>query len=431
MTEFASILPAGRTPFEAAIEEAVGRRIEAVPVPIRDMDDPLRVVPDALPFIAWARSVGIWDDEWPEWLKRKAVNRAVYLRQRGGSLEAYEGWLDLLGAEIVDTVIPPIGSYATKGQTQAQRRAFLRRFAELRITLRRTPGPGDVGTFYASRRRPGEPGGFVGLNFAIAGTARLRYGRRATIVDQGVETEVLWSLAGRVEADNRVTPVERIVVPGKARPSEPFVGALFVGGPRSFAERFNTTSRILTLGPDRAPQTTGRYPLVSREANPLEVLSITPERVSERSETAARPMVAGGQIGSFAYPNTASERYYDRFYLFDPDRVPHRQTASYGTFVGYSRAEATPFRAELRISYPGQNPQRQARVGGVVGVGMFPRPSSGRLGRIANAVRASKSARDKVFFTAQTKRLQTLEDGIPLDGSFRFGNLITIARGSS
>lgn len=425
MTEIASLLPSNRTKFEVAIEAAIGARIEAIPVPIADMDDPQAIVSPALPFLAWARTVGVWDDAWPQWRKRRAAERAIYLRQRGGTLEALAGWIDLLGAEVVDAVVPPAGCFATRGQTREQRLAFLSRFAQLRITLRRSPGPGDEGTFYASPYRPTQPGSFVDDGYAVPGTARQRYGRRATIVDNGVTTEVLWSLAGKIEASGITTTVERIVVPGIARASEPFVGSLFVG---AFAEEYETTSRILTLGPDRAPRTSGRNPLLYREANPLEVVEVTPDRVSERTTTAEQPMMVGGLVGDFAYQNTAAERYYDRFYLFDAARVPARQTASYGTFVGYSWAAITPFSAELRVHYPGEAPERDARVSGFVG--MIPAPSSGRLERIGNAVRVGKAARDKVYFTAQTKRHRTLNDIIPLDGSYHFGDLVNIARGS-
>ncbi|MGE1157140.1 phage tail protein I, partial [Pseudomonas kitaguniensis] len=79
----------------------------AIPIPIRDADDHEKIIADALPFLAWERTVGVWDDNWPEWLKRKAIGKSIYLRQRTGTLEAYEGWLDLLGANVVDVVAPP------------------------------------------------------------------------------------------------------------------------------------------------------------------------------------------------------------------------------------------------------------------------------------------------------------------------------------
>lgn len=429
MSAFQTLLPLNRTRAQTSIEAAISGRLHDIPIPIPDIDDPARIPASALPFLAWARTVGVWDDAWPEWKKRRAAERAIYLRQRGGTLEALKGWIELLDAEVVDAVLPPGGCFATTGQTKEQRLAFLSRFAQLRITLRRSPGPGDAGCFYASPFRPGMAPSFVGSHFAVPGTARQRYGRKATIVDNGVEREVLWAASAIVDASGAATPIERITVPGLARPSEPFVGSIFAGAGNVFAEPFETTSRILTLGPDRSPQTSVRLPLVDRQANALDVVTVTPERVSERAETAERPMMAGGFVGDFAYMNTAADRYYDRFYLFDASRVPMRQTASYGTFVGYSWAEITPFSAELRVSYPGSTSEKTAHVGGFVG--MFPEPSSGRLSKLANAVRAGKAARDKVFFTAQTKRTRTLEDGIPLDGSYHFGDLIHIARGSA
>ena len=428
MSDLTSLQPINRTDFEVTVEEVGAARINAVPVPIRDMDDHARIVLPALPFLGWERTTGLWDDDWPEWLKRKAVGRTIYLRQKQGTLEAYEGWLDLLGADVVDVVRPPVGAFATEGQTKEQRLAFLARFAQLRITLHRAPGPGDAGTFYGSPYRAGDSNSFVGANFAVPGTADQRYGRKATIVDKGVTTEALWSKIGSAGGDVTI-PVERVVIPGIARPSEPFVDQMFVGDGKLFAEPFETTSRSLTLGVDRSPTSLVKLPLVSREATPLEVVSVTPERVSETTLMADRPMLVDGFVGGFAYMNTAPDRYYDRFYIFDRSRSPSVSSDSYGTFVGHSYAEITPFSAELRVHYPGSAAGMDAYAGGFVGA--FPAPSSGRLEKIANAVRASKAARDKIYFTAQTKRKRTLEDGIPLDGTYGFGDLIEIARGSA
>lgn len=428
MTNAATILPTNRTGTEVALELAPGMRVEQMPVPVRDMDDPDRIVSDGVDFLAWGRSVRLWRDDWPEWKKRAAAKIAVYLRQRGGSLTALRGWISLLDAEIVDAVTPPAGCYATGGLTAEQRRAFLAQFAELRITLRRSPGPGDPGVGYASPRRPLFPNGYAGKQFARVGTARLRYGRKATIFDEGVSTEVLWSLAGIVEADNYTTPVERITIPSKARVTEPFVAKGFVGWKEhGFAEQLATTSKILTLGVDRVPQVNDRFSLYSGVSQ-IDVVSIVPERVSERAETAKKPQIVGHKIGGFAYINTAAERYYDRFHLFDPARVSSYQSSAYGTFVGISRVEITPFRADLRVNFPGGSPEKATRVNGFVGG--FIQPPSGRLNKIADAVRAGKAARDKIFFTAQTKRKRTIADGIPINGTYRFGDLITIARGS-
>lgn len=429
MTDFASLQPTNRDAFEVSAEEVGAARIDAIPNPIRDIDDPDKVPASALPFIAWARGTGVWDDAWPEWLKRKAVRNSIHLRQRTGTLAAYRGWLDLWGAEIVEVIAPPGGCFATEGQTEAEKRAYLERFAQLRITFRRSPGPGDEGSIYAATAHPGEPLGFVNHAFAVPGTSQQRYGRRATIIDGGNETRVIWSTAGAVLTDGVPITVERITVPGVARASEPFVNDIFAGAERSFAEAFETTSRILTLGLDRSPQAGLRMPLISRDATPLVLISTTPDRVAERAEWADRPVMVGGLTGDFVQQNTAEERYYDRFYLFDEARSSVEPTAGYGTFVGHSWTEITPFTAQIRVRYPGETAQAAAYVGHFVG--MFPEPPSDRIDRIAAAVRAGKSARDKTFFTAHTRRIRTLEDGIPLDGAYSLGGLIDIARGSS
>lgn len=429
MNDFISVLPRNRTDLELTLEEAGSLRIEGTPIPLKDADDPLRIPLAALPFLAWERTTGVWDDTWPDWLKRRAVERSIYLRKRTGTLEAYDGWLDLLGADIVDYVAPPIGCFATEGQTKEQRAAYLARFAQLRITLRRSPGPGETGAFYATKFSGRDAYCFADEGFALESTAYLRYGRKATLWDQGIETEVIWGAAGRVEASNVVLPVERIIIPGLARPSEPFVDHMWVGGPNSYAEPHETTSKIFTLGTNRVPQLSERFPTLQAEADPLRVVSVTPDRVSEISFNNELSMFTGSMVDSFADINSASDRYYDRYYILDENRMPARQAANYGTFADYSYIDIEPFSAELRVNYPGTVPMNAAATEGFEG--MFPFDSSGRLNRIADAVRAGKAARDKIYFTAQTKRIRTFEDGIPLDGSYRFGDLITIARGST
>jgi len=428
MTEFASLQPGNRGVAEVELERVGAGRISGIPNPIRSVGDPLETPASTLPFVAWERAVGVWDDEWPEWLKRKAAERSIYLRQRTGTLEAYEGWLDLLGATIVEVIAPPGGCFATAGRTEEDRKALLARFAQLRITFRRSPGPGDDGCFYALSGASGGVSSHIGHEFAVPGTAVRRRGRRATIVDGGTETEVSWAAEGLADASGQEIPIERIVIPGQARPGEPFVGRGFIGDGLTVAEDEGTTSRALVLGPDRSPVAAAETPLINRGQQYAAVVSIVPERVSERSETAERPVMIGGMVGDFVYPGDASERYYDRYYLYDESRITVDLSVGYGTFVGHSYAEITPFSAELRIDFPGQASGMSSYIGSFVG--MIPEPSSGRLQKIGAAVRAGKSARDKISYTAQTKRIRLLQDGIPLDGTYSLGGYIEIARGA-
>ena len=62
MTDFVSILPeTNRTDFEVSAEEISHARIAGIPIPIRDADDPDKIISEALPFLAWERTVGVWD----------------------------------------------------------------------------------------------------------------------------------------------------------------------------------------------------------------------------------------------------------------------------------------------------------------------------------------------------------------------------------
>lgn len=430
MTEFASLQPNNRDAAEVELERAGTGRIAAIPNPIRDMDDAAAIPEVALPFLAWGRAAGLWDDTWPTWKKRRLAQEAVRLRQRGGTLPAIEGWLSFLDAEVVDRAVPPAGAFATRSQTPEERAEWLSRFAQLRIHTRFAPGPGDPGSFYAVSGPTGsKPASFVGHSIAVVSSSRLRYGRRAVIWDHGDETEVIWSTTAITDAAGVAIPVDRVVVPGQPRAGEAFVGRVFATASGSagaaFAEPLQTTSRILTLDAGELGWTAGNAVLSSGSA--LHLQSTLPERVSERGETSRRVMFVGGFVGSYVGRDTSLDRYYERYYLFDASRSPARETTAYGTFVGYTRVGIEPFTARIRVRMQQTASRHLAHVGGFVG--SFAAQPSNRLTRIAEAVRAGKAGRDRISITAQTMRTRRLSDGIPLDGSYRVGDLITIPTG--
>ena len=97
MANRARLLPPNATPLERALEQSCGR-IEDIPVPLRDLWDPMRCPSAALPWLAWALSLDRWDPDWPDDVKRFVVDRSVEVHRRKGTLAAVERVLMELGA---------------------------------------------------------------------------------------------------------------------------------------------------------------------------------------------------------------------------------------------------------------------------------------------------------------------------------------------
>lgn len=83
------LLPATSTPFEMAIAAPLAR-IDAVPVPLRQLWRPMQCPASHLPWLAWALSVDTWDPSWPEDVQRRVVAQSVALHRIKGTRGALE-----------------------------------------------------------------------------------------------------------------------------------------------------------------------------------------------------------------------------------------------------------------------------------------------------------------------------------------------------
>ena len=79
-----SILPPNATPLERAIEQA-GARVDALPVPVRDMWNPERCPAHLLPWLAWALDVEHYRADWPEAVQRRAIAASIRVHARMGT----------------------------------------------------------------------------------------------------------------------------------------------------------------------------------------------------------------------------------------------------------------------------------------------------------------------------------------------------------
>lgn len=97
MSPAPTLLPPHATPLERALEAATAR-LDALPVPFRDLWSPARCPLAFLPWLAWALGVEAWDSAWPEPVRRAAVAEALAIHRAKGTLPALRRLLDALGA---------------------------------------------------------------------------------------------------------------------------------------------------------------------------------------------------------------------------------------------------------------------------------------------------------------------------------------------
>src|SRR4051812_24387267 len=89
-----ALLPPSSTPFEFAMARAADAGLP-LSVPLRELWDPWKCPMEFLPWLAWALSVDIWDDEWSEPKKRQVVATALPRLQRKGTPAGLREYVDI------------------------------------------------------------------------------------------------------------------------------------------------------------------------------------------------------------------------------------------------------------------------------------------------------------------------------------------------
>ncbi|SFR79785.1 phage tail protein I [Sphingomonas jatrophae] len=95
-----SLLPPNATRFERALEAATAR-ISDVPVPLRTLWNPDTCPVQLLPYLAWALSIDVWSTDWPEWVKRERIRRAIAIQRRKGTAGSVADVVAAYGAHVV------------------------------------------------------------------------------------------------------------------------------------------------------------------------------------------------------------------------------------------------------------------------------------------------------------------------------------------
>ncbi|AYN26408.1 phage tail protein I [Buttiauxella sp. 3AFRM03] len=88
MDKLKTLLPPNASPPEIALENTHAERIEAIPVPIRQIRRPLLTPRQFIPWLAWDNGVTWWEEDWTEIQKRQVVKAAPEINKRRGTIGA-------------------------------------------------------------------------------------------------------------------------------------------------------------------------------------------------------------------------------------------------------------------------------------------------------------------------------------------------------
>lgn len=94
-----NLLPGGATPVERAIADTDGRLDDIDVGLIRAVKDAYDAPAWALPYLAWERSVDVWDPAWPEAVKRAVIAAAPIVHRYKGTRLAVRTALAALGID--------------------------------------------------------------------------------------------------------------------------------------------------------------------------------------------------------------------------------------------------------------------------------------------------------------------------------------------
>lgn len=88
MSETQTLLPSSSSRLEKALDRALARRLEALPLPIRAAWNADQIDAESLPWMAWALGKRTWNAEWPESVRRALVRTAIPTARRMGSVQS-------------------------------------------------------------------------------------------------------------------------------------------------------------------------------------------------------------------------------------------------------------------------------------------------------------------------------------------------------
>jgi hypothetical protein len=402
MPDVVSLQPPNATPYVLALSEALA---VAAGLPTAEFDtlwNPRTCPAAVLPFLAQASGVLLWKTSWSEAKKRWVIERTIALKRRRGSELSFAEHLSFVDAQLVRMRTPPQRAVARVTRTPAERAAWARRFAELRIRTinirHHRRGRLVVGQCWGGEHRA-----------AGVSTSDLYAGLRASLVVDGEESDVTLRIlddAPALQLQAAVTTQRTLSTLGKP-----------IGRQRLVPRGSEASSSVYSFQPGDLVRETlapGSAPVEIAPASVRQGLSLPPT------------VVAGAPIGGrrrVVRASRAAQGQYDSYRLYDAARARSSLARPPGSFVaGSTRLGQPAFELHLDVDMKRHRPGRRAFPLSWRGVlrAHDPQPMT----EVLAAARAAKLGRDRVLVRTNLYRPIAVGDGLPLDGSYRLGQIV-------
>ena len=412
-----SLLPPHRTRFEEAMD-LTGARIDDLPVELRKLVQPYQIPSSHLPWLSWGLSVDLWEPDWTEEKNRVLTARSLPMHARKGTQASIAEHIRIMGADPRRFIVPPAKTFMTPALTDEERAAYLERFAQLRIYPFVARGTYPFAHF--TSKAFGREKAFLNASCIKDVGAWSRYVRTAKLWDRGEETTLTVRAVtpegvGRFYAADydevilapKPTAAIHLNAPPKARPF--------------LIDDFGLRQRLIRIPRDASYDfRLGRetYTTVYPEGD---LIDVRPQSIAEVHQGQPTALYATRRqfIAGKCLPPTIAWRYlYERWHLHDPDRVPDERKRS--THVGYTRLGMPPYHAEVRTRIVGRHLPRTAQqfVNGFLLTG-----NRKPIADVREAIRVSKSLRDKILIDTKTYRQPRAGDRIKV-GTLTLGRYI-------
>lgn len=442
------LLPPNATRWEKAHGSQTGR-ITAIPTPVQDVWRHTSCPTQALPWLAWAMSVDIWDNRWPEARKRNLIYESFHLHFKKGTLYAIRRYLQYAGARLVTAYVPPDKAFPGHSMTDEERAVWLARFPQIRLFPFLQRGEWTYGAF--SRGAYKLPKTFFGDNnrtsyiFPYKTDAADRIGIRAFYWDQGshplatgVNLRMRWIPKDRDIMQNILLNYEQGFVPTTETQSMFLSGGIrrqFNLNGKMFPIRGEANARIFSVVRLDEPIVTPSGEVRSWALAPrLRPMNNKPEKVYEQGsmtrgihiflgmpgqwlnpKTRTRHRIKGFLLG-YLPESTAYLRIYDRIYLHDPERLPDGRRPS--IYLNHFRLGLPAYHAILATEIRGKRSLWQA---GRFVFGCLSASDMRPLAAARDAIMRSKSQRDKILMKTTLNKTITTKLGIRTTDGYRSG----------
>jgi hypothetical protein len=425
-----SLLPSGGTKLDVAQELTDANRFPLDTGIIRRTKDAMLVDEPLLPVLAWERSVDVWNNKWPLAKKRYVTDIAFAMQKMKGRRDGLKKYIEVSDAECLLIEAPPLMAFPGRDMTDAERLAWLARFAQLRTYKYSITGNDQFAIFTTSdSNRPLCFSDTVNRMWCAREINGLEYwGWQTHLWDNGVDTPLTTWDRVVTEIDKTVNVYTQVVLPGDLNGAwfldhDPTPGADGEIGffPTSLDPVADRTVSVLT---DQTDYLDHNVNFTSRTVSPgLQPIYIKPERVAENAPTklgdwyldhfptqSALPFVVDAEWGYFpSADDRAALHIFDRLYLYQKGRGPVPMPPDARCFLDHTYFQFPAFTAYTRVGITGTLPKWAFKAylpAFLVDEDLDP------LWETVDAIKASKSARDKIKIDTQAHDVVRPSNGL-------------------